>query len=303
MTTNYWCSTTVLAVAPVTDITLWVRTSGLLIVLYVTGAILLSRFVQWLAGRITWRIDARSGPPTDMVRSEAARHSHAVTQVIAWAVVVLIYSSAAVLVLQGLHVPITSVVAPAALAGVALGFGAQRLVQDVLAGLLIVTERQYGFGDVIRISPLGSETGVSGTVEELTLRMTRLRTVDGEVVIVANGQIVQVTNMSRDWARAVVDVTVPSTADVQRVREILQRVGQQARDDAALGPLILDPPSVVGMDSVEADGLHLRIVARTLPGKQFDFGRELRSRVAVAFQAEGIAVAAGLNTADPVGTP
>jgi small conductance mechanosensitive channel len=295
--------TTVLAVAPLTDITLWARTSGLLIVLYVTGAILLSRFVQWLAGRITGRIDARSGPSTDMVRAEAARHSHAVIQVIAWAVVVFVYSSASVLALQSFHVPITSVVAPAAVAGVALGFGAQRLVQDVLAGLLIVTERQYGFGDVIRISPLGAETGVSGTVEEFTLRMTRLRTVDGEVVIVPNGQIVQVTNMSRDWARVVVDVTVPGTADVQRVRAVLQRVGEQARDDAALGPLILDPPSVVGVESAEADGLHLRIVARTLPGKQVEVGRELRTRVPVAFQAEDIAASASLNTANPVGTP
>ena len=295
-------STMVLAVAPVTDITAWVRSDGLLIVLYVTGAILLSRFVRWLAGRVTWRIDARSGPSTDMVRSEAARHSHAVTQVIAWAVVVLIYCSATVLVLQGLNVPITSVVAPAAVAGVALGFGAQRLVQDVLAGLLIVTERQYGFGDVIRIAPLGTETGVSGTVEEVTLRMTRLRTIDGAVVIVPNGQLTQVTNLSRDWARAVVDVPVPSTADVQRVREILQRVAQEARDDEALGPLILDAPSVVGVESLEVDGVRLRIVARTLPGRQFDVGRELRSRVAVAFQAVGIAVSAGLNTADPVGT-
>jgi small-conductance mechanosensitive channel len=292
----------VLAVAPVTDITVWVRSSGLLIVLYATGAILLSRFVQWLAGRVIRRIDARSGPGTDVLRAEAAKHGHAVTQVIAWAVVVLIYCSAAVLVLQGLNVPITSIVAPAAVAGVALGFGAQRLVQDVLAGLLIVTERQYGFGDVIRVAPLGTETGVSGTVEELTLRMTRLRTIDGEVVIVPNGQITQVTNLSRDWARAVVDVPVPSTADVRRVREILQRVAQEARDDEVLGPLILDAPPVVGVESLEVDGVRLRVVALTLPGRQFDVGRELRSRVAVAFQTAGIAVSAGLSTADPIRT-
>jgi small-conductance mechanosensitive channel len=293
----------VLAVAPVTDITAWVRSSGLLIVLHVTGAILLSRFAQWLAGRVTRRIDARSGPGTDVLRAQAAKHSHAVIQVITWAVVVLIYCSAAVLVLQNLRVPITGLVAPATLAGVALGFGAQRLVQDVLAGLFIITERQYGFGDVIRIAPLGTETGVSGTVEEVTLRMTRLRTIDGEVVIVPNGQITQVTNLSRDWGRAVVDVPVPSSADVQRVREILQRVAQEARDDEALGPLILDPPSVEGVESLEVDGVRVRIVARTLPGRQFDVGRELRSRVALAFQTAGIAVSAGLNIADPVGTP
>jgi moderate conductance mechanosensitive channel len=207
---------------------------------------------------------------------------------------------AAILVLKRVGVPVTGLVAPAAVVGVALGFGAQRIVQDVLAGLFIIIERQYGFGDVIRISALGSETGVTGTVEEVTLRITRMRTISGEVVIVANGQIVQVTNMSRDWARAVVDVPVPTATDVNRVREILHQVCVEAREDEELGPLLLDTPSVVGVERLELDTLHVRVVARTLPGKQFEVGRELRARVALAFQAEGINLSASLETADPV---
>jgi len=290
----------VLAVAPITDITTWVRSSGLEIVIFVTGAILLGRFVKWLGARITRRIDDRPGPGAGLIRSEAAKHSHVLIQVITWAVIVVISSTTIILVLQRLGVPVTGLVAPAAVVGVALGFGAQRLVQDYLAGLFIILERQYGFGDVIRVAALGSESGVTGTVEEVTLRITRLRTVSGEVVIVTNGQIVQVTNMSRDWARAVIDVPVPSTADVNRVREILQRVGREAREDDRLGPLLLDAPSVVGVERIELGELHVRVVARTLPGKQFEVGRELRARVAVAFQAEGINVAAGLDTADPI---
>jgi small conductance mechanosensitive channel len=290
------------AIAPITDVTTWVRSSGLEIVLFVTGAILLARFVKWLGFGITRRIDARSTRGTGLIRSEAAKHSHVLTQVITWVAIVLVYCVAAALILQRLGVPLTGLLAPATAIGVALGFGAQRLVQDVLAGLFIIIERQYGFGDVIRIAALGEEAGVSGTVEEVTLRVTRLRTVSGEVVIVANGQIVQVTNMSRDWARAIVDVPVPNTVDVNRVREILHQVGQDACDDENLGPLLLDSPSVVGVERLELDTLHVRIVARTLPGKQFDVGRELRARVAAAFQAAGIHVAAGLDTAEPVGT-
>ena len=292
---------TLAAITPLHDVTHWLRTSGLEIVLFITGAMLLARHVRWLGHRITRRIDAASSADAGLVRSEAAKHSHVVVQVVTWAVIVLISCVTAFAVIKRFNVPVTGLVAPAAVIGVALGFGAQRLVQDILAGLFIIVERQYGFGDVVRISALGSEAGVSGTVEEVSLRVTRLRTISGEVVIVANGQIVQVTNMSRDWARAVIDVPVPSTADVNRIREILRRVGVEARADDVLGPLLLDAPSVVGVERMELETLHVRVVARTLPGKQFEVGRELRARVAVAFQAEGINVAPGLDTAEPMG--
>jgi small conductance mechanosensitive channel len=289
-----------LAIAPITDITTWARGSGLEIVLFLTGAVLLARATNWVGTRITKRIDARSNAADSLIRSEQAKHSHVVAQVITWAVAVLIFSVAGVLVLQRLNVPITGLVAPAAVVGVAVGFGAQRVVQDILAGVFIIIERQYGFGDVVRIAALGSEIGVTGTVEEVTLRITRMRTLNGEVVIVANGQIVQVTNMSRDWARAVIDVPVPTASDIHRVREILQKACQDAYDDDELRPLLLDQPSVLGVESIEVDTLHVRVVARTLPGKQFDVGRELRARIATSLRDAGIILAAGLDTADPV---
>lgn len=276
-----------LAFAPLTDVTDWLRSGALEVVLLVTGAILLARFVKWFGQRTTKRIDAFGGR-NGLVRSEASKHRHALTQVLMWSVIVLIFCVTAVLVLDRLGVPFAGLVAPATVVGVALGFGAQRIVQDLLAGVFIVIERQYGFGDVIRVAALGSESGVSGTVEEVTLRITRLRTANGEVVIVPNGQIVQVTNMSREWARAVVDVPVPSTADVNQVRDVLRRVGQAASRDEYLGPLLLDAPTVLGVERIELDTLLVRIVARTLPGKQFEVGRELRARVAQAMKAENV---------------
>jgi small-conductance mechanosensitive channel len=289
------------AVEPLTDVTLWARGSGLEIVLLVAGALLATRFISWLGARITTRIDDNAQESDALVRSEAAKHRHALTQVITWTVLVVIYCVAAVLIVQRLGVPISGLVAPATVAGVALGFGAQRIVQDILAGFFLITERQYGFGDVVRLTIPGTGEPVQGTVEDVSLRVTQLRTVNGEVVITPNGQIVQATNLSRDWARAVVDVPVSSTAEVSKVTEILQGVCTAAYTDDELRPLLLDPPSVMGVESMEVGQLNIRIVARTLPGKQFDVGRELRARIVDALRREGIIVAPVMDTEAPSG--
>ena len=233
----------VTAVEPLTDVTTWARGSGLEILLLVTGAMLLTRFASWLGAKITTRIDANAQESDALVRSEAAKHRHALTQVVTWTALVLIYCVAAVLIVARLGVPLSGLVAPATVAGVALGFGAQRIVQDLLAGFFVITERQYGFGDVIRLTIPGTGVPVQGTVVDVSLRVTQMRTINGEVVITPNGQIVQATNLSRDWARAVVDVPVPSTADVSRVTAILQHVGAAAYADDDLRPLLLDEPT------------------------------------------------------------
>ena len=136
----------------------------------------------------------------------------------------------------------------------------------------------------------GASEPASGTVEDVTLRVTRVRSPNGEVVTVPNGQIVKVVNLSRDWARAVVDVPVPTGVDVNRVNEILREVGREAFRDPALRPLLLDPPTVMGVESLGLDEVNVRVVARTLPGKQFEVGRDLRARVVSAFGRQGVAV-------------
>lgn len=290
-----------LGVRPLTDVALWVRGSGLEIVLLVTGAILLTRLATWLGARITDRIDANARETDALVRSEASKHRHALAQVITWATLVVIYIVAGVAVVGRLGIPLTSLVAPAAVAAVALGFGAQRIVQDLLAGFFIITERQYGFGDLIRVSVTALGEPAVGTVEDVTLRVTTVRTVDGEVVITPNGQITQVTNLSRDWARAVVDVPVPAAVDVNRVSDLLRQIGQEAYQEPDLRKLLLDSPAVMGVQSIGVDHFQVRLVARTLPGKQFDVGRILRARIAAGLGREGIHLPAGLDTAEPTG--
>jgi small-conductance mechanosensitive channel len=273
-----------------TELRDWLSGRGLEVVLIIIGSVLLARFVSWTGTRITDRIDERSTGGDALVRSEAAKHRHSLTQVLTWAAVVLIYSIAVFFVLDRLGVPVTGLVAPATVLGVGLGFGAQRIVGDVLAGFFIITERQYGFGDVVSISVVGAPDAATGTVEDVTLRVTRVRSPNGEVVTVPNGQIVKVVNLSRDWARAVVDVPVPTSVDVNRVNEILREVGREAFRDPALRPLLLDPPSVMGVESLDLDQVNVRMVARTLPGKQFEVGRDMRARVVQAFRDQGMNV-------------
>jgi len=282
---------------PLPDIGLWARGSGLEIVLLVTGAILLTRLANWVGGKTMDRIDANAQETDALVRSEASKHRHALASVITWLVLAVIYSVTGVAVLERLGIPLTTLVAPAAVAAVALGFGAQRVVQDILAGFFIISERQYGFGDLVQLS-VTSQTNTSvGTVEDVTLRVTTVRTADGEVVITPNGQINQVTNLSRDWARAVIDVPVPVAVDVNRVSDLLRKIGDEAYQDEELRSLLLDPPAVMGVQSIDVDHFQVRMVTRTLPGKQFDVGRMLRARIAAEFLREGIVLPTNLETA------
>lgn len=278
------------------DMGTWARGNGLQIVLLVLGSILLGRMVRWTSTRITERIDARSDGDDALVKSEAAKHRHVLAQVISWTVLVVVYAIAGVLVIELLGVPLAGFVAPATVIGVALGFGAQRVVQDLLAGFFVIAERQYGFGDLIRMSVIGVPVPVLGTVEDVTLRVTTVRSTNGEVVITPNGQIVQVTNLSRDWARAVIDVPVPATADVTKVSELLRQVGLAAFADRELQPLLLDAPTVMGVESLEVDQFKIRLVARTLPGKQFEVGRALRMRITGTLSQAGINLPAALDT-------
>ncbi|GEM33209.1 hypothetical protein NN3_42160 [Nocardia neocaledoniensis NBRC 108232] len=278
----------VLAINTAPEITGWLRSSGLEIVLLVVGAVLFGRFAAFVRDRVTTKIDAGFHSSDALVRTEAAKHRHALAQVITWVVLTIVYVLVGMEVLRRLGFAVTGLVAPAAVLGAALGFGAQRIVQDILAGFFLITERQYGFGDVVQIAVTGSADPAEGTVEDVTLRITTLRNSDGEVITVPNGQIVKVTNLSKDWARAAIDVPVSAQADITKINEVLHEVCTKAYQDRRLKPLLLDEPSVMGVEDLSLDVMNIRMVARTLPGKQFEVGRELRVRVAAALRKEGI---------------
>jgi len=268
----------------------WLRNGLLPTVLIVLGAALIARAVQWVSGRYRAELDAsaRDTIEAGQVVPESVKRSRAVAQAAAWALVSLTYFVAAVLAVRQLGVPLTTLIAPAAVVGVALGFGAQQVVGDLLAGFFLFTERQFGIGDLIRLSTPGETKGVTGTVEELTLRVTKLRTNSGEVIVVPNGALRQVTNLSKDWSRVVLDIPVPATEDLERAMGALHDAAESMANDPQWRDLFLSEPIVAGVETIEVGFVQLRLVVRTQPGRQFDVSRELRLRCARALRAAGI---------------
>jgi small conductance mechanosensitive channel len=272
----------------------WFLTNGLHITLVLVFAIIATRLIRLIARRISKRLDRGDGHDA-VLRPESVKHRRAVASVISSVAIAVLYIVVAIDIANQLGLPIGSLVAPAAVLGAALGFGAQRIVQDLLSGFFLITEKQYGFGDLVALT-VTAGGDARGTVEDVTLRVTKLRTSDGEVFTVPNGQIVKSLNLSKDWARAVVDVPVPTSADLNVVNDALREVSEVAMKDDGLPDLLLDEPQVMGVESIEKDTVNLRMVARTLPGKQFEVGRRLRSLIVKSLRNAGVAEAEAAST-------
>jgi small-conductance mechanosensitive channel len=168
----------------------------------------------------------------------------------------------------------------AGIVGLAVGFGAQSLVKDVISGFFILFEDQFGVGDVVKI---GDFTGV---VERMTLRATVLRNLEGQVHVVPNGNIQYVTVMTKEWARAVLDLTVPHKEEIAKVFDTLQRIGLQLAQDWP--DRVLDQPTVLGVEKIDDSGCTVRCIVKTPPFKQADVLREWRRRAIDEFRRAGI---------------
>ena len=283
---------------PVDDVTHWARTDGLEIVLLALGSVLVARFLHWLAERLARRFGVQIDGGALLAVAERSKRRAAVTQALERTAVALVYFFVAMMILNRFGIPLTTLVAPATVAGVALGFGAQRVVQDVLAGFFIISENQYGIGDVVQIAQPGSTTGVSGTVESVSLRTTQLRAATGELVILPNGEARQITNRSRDWRLVVVDAPIPLDADVDVATEALRSAAESLAADESIGPFLLDEPQVTGVQSIELGYLQVRVSARTTPSHAIDVGLALRRRAARALSDAGLSTSLAFSTTE-----
>jgi small conductance mechanosensitive channel len=261
------------------------------VVVLLLGAGLLVRFSHWLGQRRRRWIDVqiRRQIETGAVASESLKRSRAISEAVEWVVVALTYFVVAILAFDRLGIPLTTLVAPATVIGIGLGFGAQQMVGDLLAGFFLFAERQFAFGDFIRLSVPGQTTGITGTVEELTLRVTKVRTAQGELVVVPNSALRQVTNLSKDWSKAVIDIPVSVAEDLERVTSLLKDVVATMATDPQWKDLLLGDPVVAGVETIDVGYVQLRLIARTLPGRQFEVAREIRLRAATALRSAGVA--------------
>jgi small conductance mechanosensitive channel len=194
----------------------------------------------------------------------------------------VVWTIAGAMILAELGVNLGPLIAGAGIAGVALGFGAQSLVKDFLTGTFMLIEDQYGVGDIIDAGE------ASGTVEAVSLRTTRLRDVNGTVWHIPNGNITRVGNMSQQWARALLDVSLDIDTDVDHAQDVIKRVADGLWHDPDWQGEVLEEPEVWGVEKLGPDAIVIRLVVKTRPAEQFNVMRELRGRLFEAFTAAGI---------------
>ena len=194
----------------------------------------------------------------------------------------LVYGLAFVLVLGELGLDLGPIIASAGIIGVAIGFGAQNLVKDFLSGIFMMVEDQYGVGDVVDVGE------ATGTVEAVGLRITTLRDVKGTVWYVRNGEVLRVGNSSQGFAVALVDVPVGYSADTERASAVLIEAATSAAESETLAPHVLEPPEMLGVESVTPETITLRLTVKVRPGKQWIVQRALRGQLLAALEEAGI---------------
>lgn len=272
----------------------WLAGAPLRILLVLVGAVVLRwvvhRSLRGVVDRAVARADQHERTSVERLFDRAAgvvaerRRQRALTMgsLLRSIATFVIFTVALLTVMAELGLPLGPLLASAGIGGVALGFGAQSLVKDFLSGIFMIIEDQYGVGDVI-------DTGEAvGTVEEVTLRVTRLRDASGVVWFVRNGEIVRIGNKSHGWAVASIDVPVAYDEEPGRVLPILEQVVQEVAADPEWSDKLLETPSVAGVESVSGGTMTLRIFAKTRPGEQYAIPREIRARAKRAFDEAGV---------------
>lgn len=275
----------------------WVVAKPVAILLIVLVAAVVNRILRWFIKRAMARV---MHPPAERARRALRRATPSVlvrtgeigirtearvqtlTTVLRGMATVVVWFFAVVSILEVVHINLAPLLASAGLIGVALGFGAQNIVRDFLSGTFIVIEDQFGVGDIVDLGE------AKGTVEQVTLRSTRLRDVHGTVWHVPNGQILRVANKSQEWARAVLDLEVDGATDYEEATTIIHRVAEALSAEDHWVTDILATPEIWGIESFTDVGYTIRLVVKTRPASQFGVMRELRIRLKAAFAEAGI---------------
>lgn len=250
------------------------------VVVILIGAFVVYRLIRLLVKRLV-NYEVESGDPVvKRLREQRAQTLGALLNNVA-AIVIVTFAALTIL---NTFIDIGPLLAGVGVVGLAISFGAQSLVKDVISGTFILLEGQFGIGDVVRIAD------VSGLVERITLRTTTLRDFEGIVHIIPNGEITRLSNLTKTWSKALIDVGVAYREDVDHVIDVLRTVGAELQADDAWNALLLEPPEVLGVQQLADSAVVIRMQVKTLPLKQWDVARELRRRVKNRLDREGIEI-------------
>ncbi|MDQ3896882.1 MAG: mechanosensitive ion channel family protein [Actinomycetota bacterium] len=261
------------------------------IVLILVLAVVFARLGSRLAGRSIRSLGARS--PLREAGPRAEQRAATLAGVAVSAIRIFVWSVAGLLILSEVGLNLGPLIAGASIVGVALGFGAQSLVKDFVSGFFILVEDQYGVGDVITIAEQ------TGTVEEINLRVTRIRATDGTVWFVPNGEIRKVGNSAKEWSRAIVDVLIPNKADLAAATAAIGEEAAALAQDPAWAECVLEEPEVLGVESMGAANLTVRVSTKTTPTHRAPLAREMRSRITSRLQREGVVATEVPETSTP----
>ncbi len=218
------------------------------------------------------------------LQSEAEKRAQTIGRIINSFAMVIVIGVGVMMILAEFGMDITPIITGAGIAGLAVGFGAQNLVRDIISGFFLILENQIRVGDVAMIN------GTGGLVEAINLRTTVLRDLEGVVHIFPNGEIKQVSNRTKEWSRYVIDVGVAYKEDVDYVMQVLREIGEELKQDETFGTLIIDPLEILGVDNFGSSEVTIKIMIKTLPLKQWVVGRELRRRIKNTFDEKGIEI-------------
>lgn len=262
----------------------------LLLLAWIIGRWIIKRVRRTIAsGRVSVeKLVAVDADPAELALAAKRREQRAqtISLVLNSALAVIVIVTAVVMILGAFGVPVGPLLASAGIVGVALGFGAQSLVKDILSGTFMLIEDQYGVGDVVDLGP------ASGTVEDFGLRATRIRSLDGTVWHVPNGEITRVGNMTRIWSRALVEVRFAYDVDAEEARQaMLDAVTEAAAESEEIAEAVLDTPEVAGIESLEYNAIMLRLLVKTTPSMQWTVMRAVRANMRRLFDERGIRLA------------
>jgi small-conductance mechanosensitive channel len=256
----------------------WAATTGIRIV----ALLLLTFAVVRILTAVILRAERDIAAGTGLDSLERRKRAQTIAGIARRALSILIWSIAVLIVLRELDVDITPVLTGAGIVGLAVGFGAQTLVRDVITGFFLIIEDQVRVGDVAMVN------GIAGLVEQINLRTIVLRDFEGVVHVVPNGEIKTLANRTKDYSYYVIDLGVSYEDDTDRIVALVRDVGAELMTDPALASSILEPVEVVGVDDFKESAVMLRFRIKTIPLKQWEVGRELRRRIKKALDREGI---------------
>lgn len=257
---------------------LW-RVAVILLLAFVASR-LVGRFIRGLRERLVTVLVARAAESAEAIEKRA----RTISGILRKSASALIWALALIMALREIGFDIRPLLAGAGIAGIAVGFGAQTLVRDVISGLFMLIENQIRVNDVVQIN------GTSGLVEEVNLRTTVLRSFDGTVHVFPNGAITTLSNLTRDFSYYVFDIGVAYKEDTDRVAEVMRDVAGQMRQEPEWAPLMLEPLEVLGVDRFAESAVIIKARIKTPPLKQWAVGRELNRRFKKRFDELGIEI-------------